>query len=165
LAWVGTSLPKKLCHEQADQFLIWSGGSGVSLFFVLSGFLITYLLLKEYDKNGRIDVGAFYVRRTLRIWPLYFALVLFGLFVYAPLEGFYQQLNSEKWKYLFFAGNFACLQPGGNIHPISITWSVAVEEQFYLVVAPAVCIYSPQMVALYLSACYVALPWFPHYAL
>lgn len=125
--------PKSYVMNKLTNFLIWSGGSGVSLFFVLSGFLITYLLLKEYEKNGRIDVGAFYVRRTLRIWPLYFALVLFGLFVYAPLEGFYQQLNSEKWKYLFFAGNFACLQPGGNIHPISITWSVAVEEQFYLV--------------------------------
>lgn len=124
--------PKSYVLNKITNFLIWSGGSGVSLFFVLSGFLITYLLLAEQEQHGRIDVGAFYMRRTLRIWPLYFALVLFGLFVFARVEGFYQDLNSEKWKYLWFATNFACLNPGGNIHPISITWSVAVEEQFYL---------------------------------
>ena len=50
---------------------------GVSFFFVLSGFLITYLLLAENKSRGTIDVGAFYIRRVLRIWPLYFLCVFY----------------------------------------------------------------------------------------
>ena len=52
------------------------GAFGVDLFFALSSFLITTLLLKEREAEGRIDVGAFYLRRLLRIWPLYFAFLL-----------------------------------------------------------------------------------------
>src|ERR1051326_1775359 len=57
------------------------GGLGVYFFFVLSGFLITYLLLAEKDKTGTIRIGNFYIRRILRIWPLYYFLVLLGFFV------------------------------------------------------------------------------------
>src|ERR1051325_4395420 len=53
-----------------------SGGWGVTFFFVLSGFLITWLLLTEIRKKGRISVGAFYMRRILRIWPLYVMVML-----------------------------------------------------------------------------------------
>ena len=55
-----------------------SGDIGVSFFFVLSGFLITYLILKEIEVTGKIDVRAFYIRRCLRIWPLYFVVVGVG---------------------------------------------------------------------------------------
>ena len=58
-----------------------NGGTGVSIFFVLSGFLITYLLLMERNVMGRINVGYFYIRRVLRIWPLYFAVILFAFVV------------------------------------------------------------------------------------
>ena len=57
------------------------GQTGVDLFFVLSGFLITYLLLVEKERTGNLDFRAFYLRRTLRIWPLYYAMVVLGLFV------------------------------------------------------------------------------------
>ena len=56
------------------------GPLGVNLFFTLSGFLITYLLLKEYNTNKTIDVKSFYIRRILRIWPLYFLLIIIGFF-------------------------------------------------------------------------------------
>lgn len=52
--------------------LAWSGGYGVDLFFVLSAFLITQLLLREQEVTGTLDVERFYIRRILRIWPLYF---------------------------------------------------------------------------------------------
>src|SRR5271168_3205722 len=53
------------------------GGFGVDVFFAISGFLITTLLLRERHKSGQISLRAFYVRRTLRIWPLYYATLAF----------------------------------------------------------------------------------------
>jgi hypothetical protein len=58
-------------YRALNDLVFKSGGSGVSFFFVLSGFLITHLILSEIDCTGRLDVFAFYVRRCLRIWPLY----------------------------------------------------------------------------------------------
>ena len=55
---------------------------GVSLFFVLSGFLITYLLLVEQKENNHIQIKWFYVRRILRIWPLYFLIIILAFFVF-----------------------------------------------------------------------------------
>src|SRR6185295_9036612 len=67
-------------------WLFQNGNLGVNFFFVLSGFLITFLLLNERDLNKKIDVGSFYLRRILRIWPLYFACVLFGFFVFPHIK-------------------------------------------------------------------------------
>src|ERR1700679_371071 len=64
------------------------GDFGVVLFFVLSGFLITYLLLEEERVHGRIEVGRFYVRRALRIWPLYYLFVALALFALPYLSFF-----------------------------------------------------------------------------
>ena len=62
------------------------GDLGVNFFFVLSGFLITFLLLNERQFTGRIHIGAFYVRRILRIWPLYFVAVFLGFIVFPWLK-------------------------------------------------------------------------------
>ena len=58
------------------------GQPAVLFFFTLSGFLITYLLLAEHEATGTISVRSFYIRRALRIWPLYFSVVAFGLLFY-----------------------------------------------------------------------------------
>ena len=58
-----------------------SGGVGVSIFFVLGGFLITYLLISEYEEVGSISIRNFYIRRILRIWPLYYAVVIFSFYL------------------------------------------------------------------------------------
>src|SRR4051812_25418181 len=58
------------------------GRVGVSVFFALSGFLITYLLLEEKKNFNKITFGDFYMRRILRIWPLYFLVVIVGFFIY-----------------------------------------------------------------------------------
>ncbi len=121
-------------------FVYNSGMLGVNLFFVLSGFLITHLLLDEQGEHGAIDVSRFYLRRILRIWPLYFLLTLLAFFLLprwlelptltAPLHhpAFGQQLTL----FLFMLPNVAYVTL--PLVPFaSLLWSVGVEEQFYAV--------------------------------
>ena len=105
------------------------GEHGVTMFFVLSGFLITFLLLKEYKKINTIKIKEFYIRRILRIWPLYFLyIILVGLCFYSFLD---IKFNSNIWYYIFFTANIPFINnvafPG-----MDHLWSIAVEEQFYL---------------------------------
>jgi peptidoglycan/LPS O-acetylase OafA/YrhL len=121
-------------------FFLDSGELGVSVFFVLSGFLITYLLLIEVRVRGRLDVGAFYVRRALRIWPLYYAAVVFSFFLYPWIKahlGIHSPETPDSPYYFAFLSNFAAMRAiRMNYHlPMfsGVLWSVAIEEQFYLV--------------------------------
>lgn len=113
------------------------GYLGVNFFFVLSGFLITYLLLQEIRLNGRIDVPSFYVRRALRIWPLYYAMVGFGFLVFPAFKRAFGAVPQETASPLFYAlflGNFDILRSGmPDSSVLGVLWSLAVEEQFYLV--------------------------------
>jgi peptidoglycan/LPS O-acetylase OafA/YrhL len=104
------------------------GGFGVNLFFILSAYLITELLMREKERFGRLDVRAFYLRRILRIWPLYFGF----LAAYFVASRLFPVLQID-WRYFaffsVFLGNFALatigLAPGLAIVPL---WSVCVEE-------------------------------------
>lgn len=109
------------------------GHYGVNLFFVLSGFLITYLLLKELRERGKIHVGFFLIRRVLRLWPLYFVLVLFGFFLFPHLP-FGIQTVHEFWRYGLFLSNFDEIINGSrdSLNFLTATWSVSIEEQFYI---------------------------------
>jgi len=104
----------------------------LDVFFIISGFLITQLLLRERDSNGTMDLKAFYVRRLLRIWPLYFFLI--GI---AALLSVFDRSQSLSWidllAYLFFAGNWGPVL-GHWSHAVILgpLWSVSFEEQFYL---------------------------------
>ncbi len=106
-----------------------NGGAGVQAFFILSGFLITYLLINESNKNGEISLANFYIRRTLRIFPLYF----FVLFLISIIHIFRDQVTN--WKSISFATlysyNFVPKAWYSGI--LGHTWSLAVEEHFYLV--------------------------------
>lgn len=118
-----------------------AGRIGVNLFFVLSGFLISYLLFVEKEKTGTISFKKFYIRRALRIWPLYFLcgllLTVVGPFV-AHQMGLQTTIDTQtilvNLVYLmFFAINF---QLAFNEHVegvFQISWSVCIEEQFYLI--------------------------------
>ena len=64
------------------------GQLGIIMFFVLSGFLITYLLLEEHRKTGTISIKDFYIRRMLRIWPVYYLIVILGFFVFPQISFF-----------------------------------------------------------------------------
>ena len=117
------------------------GELGVILFFVLSGFLITYLLLEEESQTGTILIRNFYVRRVLRIWPLYFLIVIVALLVLPNIPIFvlpgydraeiYSDLPGKIFLYLFFLPNL--VSPLFGVVPYaSLTWSIGTEEQFYL---------------------------------
>lgn len=121
--------------------LFCNGGLGVSVFFVLSGFLITYLVLSEIELTGKIDVKAFYIRRALRIWPLYYAVLLFVFYIYPFVQhqlNIYQDTCANPFYYFTFLSNFDLIQISRNCFSqetmqSGVTWSVAIEEQFYLV--------------------------------
>ena len=116
------------------------GGLGVLLFFTLSGFLITYLLLEEERVTGSIDIKQFYIRRVLRIWPLYFLVFILAYFTLTHISffdfpGYYPgKFDAAEvcLLFVFFMSN-VFLAAYGIIPYASQTWSVAVEEQFYLV--------------------------------
>lgn len=105
-----------------------AGGHGVDLFFALSAFLITELLLREKAKSGSVHILAFYVRRTLRIWPLYFLVVLI-LFPYEILTT--DNPISYYVLHLFFLGNWYAALWAGFATATGHLWTVSVEEQFY----------------------------------
>jgi peptidoglycan/LPS O-acetylase OafA/YrhL len=101
---------------------------------VLSGFLITYLMLVERERTGTVSVKKFYVRRVLRIWPLYFGLILATAFVLPVIiPGFKNPLANPVLAILLvlFQGNIAFIlyYP---FPPLEHLWSIAIEEQFYL---------------------------------
>ena len=104
---------------------------GLSLFFTLSAFLICELLLRERDASGTVDVKKFYIRRILRIWPLYYFGVLLGVataFVPGSESGSALKLG---W-FAIFMGAWYCATHGAFQNPANVLWSVSVEEQFYL---------------------------------
>jgi peptidoglycan/LPS O-acetylase OafA/YrhL len=122
-------------HWLFDKILMISdkGGLGVNFFFVLSGFLITYLILQEKAQTGHFSLWKFLVRRTLRIWPVYFIVVGIGFVIFPAIFDTYYTLHNVTW-YLFFLANFDEIYRGMHdpVNFLTAPWSVAVEEQFYL---------------------------------
>ncbi len=128
------------------KYVLTSGDLGVSFFFVLSGFLITYLLLTEKESSPRADLGginikSFYIRRILRIWPVYFAVVILGFFVIPHIFsdfthtlpfGISARMSDLKY-YASFLANFRMASVGATSLVLAVLWSISVEEQFYLV--------------------------------
>ena len=112
------------------------GDIGVSFFFVLSGFLITYLLMKEKEITGKIHVASFYVRRALRIWPLYYLVLIIGFFIFPIIKHKLGQTGVEAADPLLcftFLNNFDRMVHIPDASLMAVLWSVAIEEQFYLV--------------------------------
>ncbi len=117
------------------------GQVGIILFFVLSGFLITYLLLEEHKRSGTIAIKGFYMRRVLRIWPLYYLITILGLYIlpnipFFDTPGFTEFVNDDlaakSALYLTFFSNIA-YTIYEHVPYSAQTWSVGVEEQFYLI--------------------------------
>jgi peptidoglycan/LPS O-acetylase OafA/YrhL len=106
------------------------GGHGVIIFFVLSGFLITWLMLGEQAATGSVSLLGFYRRRTLRIFPAFyafwFAVVLLG--VLRTGDG----PSAHAWSSFFYVSNYYSALNGHPANAFSHTWSLGIEEQFYL---------------------------------
>ncbi len=129
----GWQLPHLSPQAKWVLMLAGNGELGVYIFFVISGFLITSLLLKEEQKTGRIQIGPFYVRRAFRIWPALYTYLLVVVALRAT------HLLYTTWKDIlcgvFFVENYNPYFPGGS-NPqywfVGHLWSLSVEEQFYL---------------------------------
>jgi peptidoglycan/LPS O-acetylase OafA/YrhL len=118
-----------------------NGALAVSFFFVLSGFLITYLLLTEIERTGDVSLKKFYWRRVLRIFPLYYLLVIIGLIIIPVLLHFINYPNTQPYDtatggvlFLFFL-SFVVNAAFGS-HLLEPLWSIGVEEYFYIIWAP-----------------------------
>lgn len=131
----------ELPHHFKNFGLFNNGNEAVSFFFVLSGFLITYLLLRERGERQEISIKRFYLKRVFRIWPLYFLMVIIGA-VIQPffIEWFHVDYKmpytiGETWYYfLFFVPGMVNHFFGSNL--LEPLWSIGVEEVFYLIWAP-----------------------------
>ncbi|MDP2774935.1 MAG: acyltransferase [Nocardioides sp.] len=112
------------------------GNTGVTFFFVLSGFLITTLCLREESRDGRLDLGSFYLRRVFRIYPLYvavlalYSVLILGLGMASDRRAAF--LDSLPY-YLGFLPEQALLASTGVEPPFSGAWSLGIEEKFYFV--------------------------------
>ena len=110
---------------------------GVPFFFTLSSFLITYRLLNEQRSTEKVNLMMFYVRRGLRIWPIYF-LVLAICFLILPIMSHQFGMSAptlpSPWSFLFFFANFYMITHGvGFLFALIPLWSISIEEQFYVI--------------------------------
>ena len=116
------------------------GGVGVSFFFVLSGFLITYILTYEKLNTNRINLKLFFVRRAFRIWPLFYLVVIMALLIptdFAQSIGFHTNWGGydPDWRFsLTFTENYKSIimDNGPRTTPLSVFWSLCIEEHFYI---------------------------------
>lgn len=103
----------------------------IDVFFILSAFLLTWLGINEYKVKGNFSFVNYFIRRALRIWPLYFLLMLFA-FVIVPFASSYFNVPVSlppAYYYLFFISNFYL---EGHVYFLRFLWTLSVEEQFYL---------------------------------
>lgn len=123
--------------------VVWAAGGflGVEAFFVLSGFLITSLLIAEWRRAGTIALRAFWARRARRLLPALFCLVaVVGLYnALASTDGLVPGIKGDGIATLFYYGNWHQIATGSNyfaatgpVSPLQHTWSLAIEEQFYI---------------------------------
>lgn len=147
-----------------------NGQHAVTFFFVLSGFLITYLLLKEQKETQQISIKRFYIKRIFRIWPLYFLLVFIGLVLQPMVVDVFDLpylmpfTFGESWYYyVFFLPGLVNFYFGN--HLLEPLWSIGVEEVFYLFWAPLVKWLKKHILKLLLSVIVIKLllVWATHF--
>ena len=124
--------PGELGSSHVARTIVVGSSSGLQLFFMLSAFLITELLLREREQSGTVALRSFYIRRVLRIWPLYF--VFIG--VVAALGRWTHFAPTGFLAYAFLVGNWYIFVHGFLPMAAMPLWSISVEEQFYVLWPP-----------------------------
>lgn len=141
------------------------GDLGVNFFFVLSGFLITFLLFTEKKVSAQISLKHFYIRRILRIWPLYFIILILGFLILPnPLFDVSKLLSSisliapyaEAPWYVFLLANIHLAYFTASSVVLAVLWSISIEEQFYLLWPLAVKKIGQKAIPLFLIAVIIA---------
>lgn len=138
LAHCFVSTDSEIQHSNTFQFVYsWGkvGVLGLEYFFVLSSFLISMIIFTELDETKEFSVKNFLIRRSLRVWPLYFLILLIGLIVSVSAGLFNADLEPlPPWPYLvFFVVNFYIIEHGTEfLFFIAFLWSISIEEQFYI---------------------------------
>ncbi len=142
------------------EILTHGGGWAVKFFFSLSGFLITYLILEEKKQTGKLNLWNFYMRRILRIWPLYFLMVLFAYCTPFILSILHLPSSNQgyepNWPMSFlFLENYKIIIENdiANVSPLPVMWSLCVEEHFYLIWGIALYLIKPKRVLLLILIC------------
>ena len=142
--------------------VLFFGWSGVDLFFVLSGFLITGILLDT--RRSERYFTTFYARRTLRIFPLYYLVLFLALVVLPQFPALHVVVAGEveflppEWPYWVYLTNFSIVERGWAHGWVDVAWSLAIEEHFYLVWPLVIWLCPPRLVALLCMAILVAEP-------
>lgn len=156
-----------LAHFGMEKYV--PGGFGVTLFFFISGFLITSLLVKEYEKTGQIKIYFFYMRRLIRLYPALLFSAALSIIVYTAFGGVVTL--GEIAASLFYYANYyqqsvgfgaAGAVPVGSFHPLSILWSLAIEEQYYLLFPIAIAPFiksTGKLMALFMLLAILSLFW------
>ena len=156
----------KLGFEKFNDLAVFQrGGDAVEFFYVLSGFLITFLLQQEITRTGTVSIRKFYLRRVFRIWPLYFLIVAVA-FVFLGL--LYPRLTGQRFfefpllkglvLFLLFLPNLATsLYATGLLFPLR---TIGVEEQYYLFWAPLVKVFRKNLTYLIFFFLVISYTWF-----
>lgn len=123
--------------QHITRFVVLLGKTGFSFAFVLSGYINTWVILEEnHNSGGNFKPFGYYVRRALRIWPLYYLILLVGFVLYPLLKSWLGEPvgdGGNPWYFIFFIGNFYLIENNLPHSPIvSVLWSLSVEEQFYV---------------------------------
>jgi peptidoglycan/LPS O-acetylase OafA/YrhL len=131
----GIAIIVVLIHHQLTPFSLKGGFLGVDLFFVLSGFLITGLLLSEFEHTGSISIGKFYMRRVLRLGPALAVYLIACVIVayHAQQISVQRQLKLIAYALLYSTNWRMAFNWDPVLDPTAIIWSLSIEEQFYLV--------------------------------
>ena len=123
-------------HQRGDVWPSFHGATGVTLFFVLSGYLITTLLLREEDRAGAVDFSSFYLRRTFRIYPMYLGVIALYcvLILGVGMDGERRELWVDNLPYIvWFPEHLPFFRATDLYPPFAGAWSIGIEEKFYLV--------------------------------
>jgi len=131
---VDSRIGDTLLYQSVEEFFK-VGFLGVDYFFVLSGFLISWVIINEKKKTRKFNLGNFFTRRALRIWPLYFLIVFFGYGMYyasAQSGGAIASLP-PFYNFALFIVNFYSIYEGIDyLFFLTFLWSISIEEQFYI---------------------------------
>jgi peptidoglycan/LPS O-acetylase OafA/YrhL len=120
-------LPKLITSTSVFESVVGNGTHGVAVFFIISGYLITTLLIREFNRDGTVSLKRFYFRRSMRIFPpFYVLLAVMGIFWAAHVipEDWRSFVSSLTYTWAYY--------PGAHGYFIAHTWSLSIEEQFYL---------------------------------